>query len=151
MSLCNLLKTGLIAASTMFTLAAAPLTIGAPTGPRIGKSGLVQQELLLTVGGAPCEGSVDLQISMFDDPFAGNQIGETVVLKDVRAHAGRADVSINFGQNCFDGYRRYLDIGVITPASGPKFLRMPTRQEVFQVLLLLKVFLNYFLIVISAD
>jgi hypothetical protein len=125
-------KTGLgrrmsvVAAAVLAMTAAAA---AAPPDARVGRTGQVQQDLILSWGSRPCNGTVGVRVAMFDAPFGGEQIGKAIEISSVEAKDGLASVQMDLGPNCYDGRRRYLEIGVRSGAV-PGYLTMPTRQEI---------------------
>ncbi|GEM_PF-1359621 len=115
--------------ATALTLLLSTGVVAAPTGPRVGRSGLVQQELILNWGGQPWRGKVDVQVTMFDAPASGAQVGRTIEVFGIDPKDGYAEVPMNFGPNCFDGHRRYLEVGVRS-VNTPNYVKAPFRQEV---------------------
>jgi hypothetical protein len=85
----------------------------------------------LTDASASAVGTYDLQFRLFDAASGGTQIGGTLV----KTVSGLADgifaVQLDFGAcpACFDGNKRYLDIGVRL-AGGGAFTLLPSRQEI---------------------
>lgn len=97
------------AVCAMGVSALAPLALGAE-GPTILSGGEFHQDLYLEVGGRPCNGTVDVQVRMFDAEVGGNQLGPMVTLSKVKAVNGFARVQMAFGPTKFDGRHRWLEV-----------------------------------------
>jgi hypothetical protein len=96
----------------------------------IQRYGTFNQQLVIEIGGQPCEGTMDLQVRMFDEAVGGNQLGETLVLKKVQIVKGRADVKLAFGPHLFDGKPRYLEVAIASPGVFRSYFSMGERQPV---------------------
>lgn len=96
----------------------------------IGRTGTVNETLLLAQGNQPINATADIRLTLFDAPFGGLQIGNAVELPGVAITNGEADVQVNFGPNCFDGHRRFIQVEYRLMGQGRNYLGMPTRQEV---------------------
>jgi hypothetical protein len=81
----------------------------------------------LTDGGAPANGTYDLQFKLYDALSGGNQVGSTVTLGDVTVTAGLFTVQLDFG-NVFDGTALYLQIGVRPGTSTGAYTTLTPRQ-----------------------
>ena len=66
----------------------------------------------LTEDDNPADGLHDFKFSLFDDSVAGRQIGTDLYLLDVDVANGYFTVELDFGPNTFNGYARWLQIGV---------------------------------------
>lgn len=111
-------------------LAVSPAGLAATAGTSpVGNMGMVNQDLLVAPGGRPMTGVVDVQVTMYDRAFGGEQVGRSLELKGLQALDGVANAQMNFGKDCFDGKRRYLEVRVRDPFLS-FYLPMPQRQEV---------------------
>ena len=111
-------------------LAVSPASVAAANGNSpVGNMGMVNQDLLVAPGGRPVTGTVDVQVTMYDRAFGGRQVGKSLELKGLQAVDGVANAQMNFGKDCFDGKRRYLEVRVRDPFLS-FYLPMPQRQEV---------------------
>lgn len=107
-----------------------PSTAHASTEKFIGRFGTFHQQLILELGGRPCNGKCDLQVRMFDEAFGGNQIGQTQELVGVDVNNGVADTALTFGPHLFDGKPRFLDIAVSPNNAFKFFFPIGVRQQV---------------------
>ena len=112
------------------TLLGAPAARAASSEKFIGRYGTFHQQLIMELGGQPCNGVYDLQVRMFDDAFGGVQLGETCELKNVKVANGIANVGLAFGPHLFDGKPRYLDIAISAPNAFKVYFPMGARQQV---------------------
>ncbi len=83
----------------------------------------------LTDGNQPANGVYDFVFSLYDAadgqvPIAGGGIG----IEDVTVHDGLFTVSLNFGDNVFNGESRWIEIGVRPGTETGDFTLMQTRQ-----------------------
>lgn len=83
----------------------------------------------LTDGNQPANGVYDFVFSLYDAadgqvPIAGGGIG----VEDVTVHDGLFSVSLNFGENVFNGESRWIEIGVRPGSETGDFSLMQTRQ-----------------------
>ena len=81
----------------------------------------------LTDGGAPANGSYDLQFSVFDALTNGTQHGVTLTNPAVAVSNGLFTVALDFGPGIFTGPDRWLQIGVRTNGNGA-FTTLSPRQ-----------------------
>lgn len=65
----------------------------------------------LLTGGAPANGTYDLQFRMYNDAAAGVQVGPVVCADNITVAGGLFTVSLDFGSQ-FDGSARWLEIRV---------------------------------------
>ena len=79
-------------------------------------------------GNAAVNGTADLQVSLWDAPGAGTQIGATQALNNVAVTAGLFTVTLDFGAG-FDGNARWLQIAVRVPAGSGSFTTLTPRQD----------------------
>ncbi len=82
----------------------------------------------LTDGGAPANGTYDLEFSLYDALSGGAQVGSTVTQDDVTVTNGLFTVQLDFG-NVFDGTALYLEIGVRPGASVGTYTAIVPRQQ----------------------
>jgi hypothetical protein len=66
----------------------------------------------LTDGGAPANGSYDLQFGLWDADAGGSQIGATQIASGVQVVDGKFTVELDFGASAFDNSGRWLEITV---------------------------------------
>src|SRR5437660_65424 len=83
----------------------------------------------LTDGGAPANGSYDVQFAVFESLSGGTQIGSTQTLNTVAVSNGVFTVSLDFGTNSFSGANRFLEISARPSGAGSLTLLTP-RQPV---------------------
>jgi len=93
----------------------------APLGTAITYQGL------LTDGGAPVNGTVDLRVGLFADPTGGSPL-ETSTVDDVAVSEGRVTAVIDFGDE-WEGNARWLEIEVRDGASTGAYAVLAERQE----------------------
>jgi hypothetical protein len=87
----------------------------------------------LTDGGAPANGSYDLELKLWTAASGGSQVGSTVTLGSVSVASGLFTVAVDFGTGMFTGSRRWLAIGVAPGGSGGPFTTLAPRQELTPV------------------
>ncbi len=109
---------------------ALPALAGPSAAVQIARAGSVNQTLIVAQGNQPISATADLRVTLFDAPFGGLQVGNAVEFQNVPVKNGQADVQVNFGPNCFDGRRRYIQVEYRVIGQGRNFIAMPTRQEV---------------------
>lgn len=90
-------------------------------------SGFTYQGKLID-GGAPANGSYDVQFSLFDAASGTGQVGSTLTLNSVQVAAGIFTVELDFGSAAFSGADRFLEIGV-RPAAQGGFTILSPRQK----------------------
>src|SRR2546423_3011727 len=78
--------------------------------------------------GSPANGDYDLKFSLFDDPSAGNQVGDSLTNSPTSVSNGLFTVTLDFGAGWFTGDPRWLEIGVTTNGSGGDFTALTPRQ-----------------------
>ena len=71
-------------------------------------------------GGAPLNGSYDMQFKLFGASAGSNQIGSTVNLSGVAVSNGLFTVKLDFGTEAFDGSARWLEVSVGSEVMGPR-------------------------------
>jgi hypothetical protein len=81
----------------------------------------------LSDGGAPANGTYDLQFILYDDLSDGLQVGSTVTLNDVSVTNGLFTVQLDFG-DVFDGTALYLEISVRPGDSVEAYTTLVPRQ-----------------------
>lgn len=79
---------------------------GSASGATITYQGQLQNN------GVPHDGTVNLDIRLFNDPDAGQQIGATQEFLGHQVVAGLFRVVLDFGPSAFDGGERWLEIRV---------------------------------------
>ena len=62
--------------------------------------------------GDPAEGLYEFSFRLMDEPEEGKQAGQIIILKDVMLTGGYFMVSLDFGQDVFDGTSLWLEIAV---------------------------------------
>lgn len=85
----------------------------------------------LTTGGNPANGNHRFEVSLFDAPTLGVQIGTTVILDPVAVTNGTFVLNLDFG-NQFDGADRFIEIKV-KPSVGGNLTTLSPRQRIFTV------------------
>ncbi len=83
----------------------------------------------LVLDGAPVNGAVDFDFSLWDAEFDGAQIGVNDVRLAVTLNEGRFSVNVDVGDGVFDGGQRWLEIAVRPMGSGD-FTVLAPRQSV---------------------
>ncbi len=80
-------------------------------------------------------GLYDFQFKLFDDPnvVIGQQIGSDVNQPDVDVIDGHFTVELDFESGVFDGYARWLQIGVRPSDTADPFTTLSPRQEITPV------------------
>ncbi len=94
------------------------------------QTGIFTYQGKLTDGGAPANGSFDLEFKLFDNGAGGVQQGAAVTLEDVAVANGVFTVQLDFGAGAFSGAARFLEIGVRPGASTGAFTLLTPRQPV---------------------
>lgn len=128
----RLLFTGLLVLVLLVALGGVSLAQGpSPQGEQsiaanVGTSFTYQGRL--TDGGAPANGSYDLQFRLFDDATAGSQVGPTLVGQDLTVTDGLFTVRLDFG-NVFDGTQLWLEVAVRPGSSTDAFTTLTPRQR----------------------
>lgn len=84
----------------------------------------------LTDGGQPASGTYDFEFSLYDDPSAGGQVGEAVVVHDKQVTDGLFTARIDFGGRAFDGSPRWLQVRVRPGNSKGPYTTLIPRQPV---------------------
>jgi hypothetical protein len=79
---------------------------------------------------SPAEGQFDFQFKLFDAPSAGTQIGTTITLPNQSVSSGLFTVNLDFGENAFTGFERWLEINVrpFSIDSEPYSILLPRQQ-----------------------
>ena len=79
---------------------------------------------------APAEGQFDFQFKLFDAPSAGTQIDTTITLPNQSVSSGLFTVDLDFGENAFTGFERWLEINVrpFSIDSEPYSILLPRQQ-----------------------
>lgn len=77
----------------------------------------------------PANGSFDLQVKLYDDATAGNQVGPTVSVNTLNLANGLFVTSLDFGSGVFNGTAYWLDIAARPSGNGP-FTALSPRQPV---------------------
>jgi len=72
----------------------------------------------------------DFQFKLYDTNVGGGQVGSDVNVADVDVIDGYFTVELDFGSSVFDGYARWLEIGVRPGASISSFTTLSPRQEI---------------------
>ena len=91
---------------------------------------------MLKVGGAPYNGTADVQVRLYDSATAGTQVGGAPLLfNNVIINGGTFTVGLDWGASVFDtGGERWLQIEVRTPAgSAGTFTTLSPRQRLTPV------------------
>lgn len=83
---------------------------------------------VLTDGGSPVSGDVDLRFSLWDASSGGGQIGSSIVVGDVAVSDGRVTVPLDFG-DVFDIYELWLAVEVRDGGSTGAYTLLTPRQE----------------------
>lgn len=79
--------------------------------------------------GVIVNGTVDLQLSIFDQPTLGNQIGATQTVLSVAVARGVFEVDVPFSALAFAGDKRHLEIAVRSPAGVGGYTTLNPRIE----------------------
>ncbi len=103
----------------VMTLVAIPM-VAAPLGTSMTYQGV------LTDGGSPLTGVVDLRFRLYDAATGGTELG-VVVVEDIALTGGRVSTELDFGDH-FDGDARWLQIEVRDGASPGAYDPLPDRQ-----------------------
>lgn len=98
---------------------------------QIGSSFTYQGEL--QDGGAPANGTYDLQFELFDAASVGTMVGGPLISEDVIVNDGVFTVELDFGPFPFVGDLVWLEIGVRDGASSGGFTGLLPRQKITPV------------------
>lgn len=99
----------------------------APAGAAAALGSAFTYQGQLKATGGPLNGLCAFQFGLYDDPLAGNQIGQTLTRPDVPLNQGLFTVSLDFGAGAFPGAARWLQIAVKC-ASDSGFVGLSPRQ-----------------------
>ena len=80
-------------------------------------------------GGAPAQGTYDLEFTLYDAASGGSPVLPAAVVEDVAVELGLFTVPLDFGAGAFRGDARWLAIGVRPGASTGAFAALSGRQE----------------------
>lgn len=98
------------------------LLAGVPLGSEFAYQGQLNQDDL------PVNGTVDFQMTLWDDEIAGTMIGTAVSVDAVPVDNGLFSVELDFGADAFNGESRWLEIEVRNPAGAGPFTTLAPRQ-----------------------
>ena len=84
----------------------------------------------LKSGGNPYSGLADVRLTLWDNAFAGNQIGEDSEFNSVVVEDGLFAVEPDFGPGSFNGTKRWIEVEVRAPSGSGGFLTLEPRQAV---------------------
>lgn len=79
--------------------------------------------------GVVVDGVVDLQLSIFDQPTLGNQVGTTQTALAVQVSRGVFEVDVPFAALSFEGNKRHLEVAVRSPAGVGVYTTLNPRIE----------------------
>jgi hypothetical protein len=79
--------------------------------------------------GVVVDGVVDLQLSIFDQPTFGNQVGTTQTVLGVVVSRGVFEVDVPFSALSFAGAKRHLQVAVRSPAGAGVYTTLNPRIE----------------------
>ncbi|HEY3244913.1 MAG TPA: hypothetical protein VGM03_16350 [Phycisphaerae bacterium] len=91
---------------------AAVLTALALSSPAYAQPSAFTYQGRLRQNGAPFNGTVTLDCSLWNDAINGGQVGTTITLSGVSISEGLFTVQLDFGPQAFDGNQRWLQISV---------------------------------------
>jgi hypothetical protein len=83
----------------------------------------------LKSGGSPYDGKCDLRFKLYNASTGGSQIGSTQTKTNKTVTDGRFTVSLNFGNDAFQGPNRWLLIAVRCPAGSGSYTTLTPRQK----------------------
>jgi len=81
-------------------------------------------------GGAPINGTADLQFSLFPTLTGGTQVGSTQSANNVSVNGGLLTAQVDFGAAAFNGDQRFLQIAMRSPAGSGAFTTLTPRQPI---------------------
>lgn len=84
-------------------------------------------------GGAPANGSYDVQFKLFNAASAGSQVGGTLTNQDVVVSNGLFVATVDFGSGVFTGMNLWLELAVRPGASTGSFTPLNPRQPLLPV------------------
>lgn len=84
----------------------------------------------LTEAGQPATGLYDLQVCLFDDPSAGNELACSPDLDDVPVEDGAFTVALDFGAAVFVGDARWIELRIRAGADTGGYTVLLPRQPV---------------------
>jgi hypothetical protein len=120
-------RRSLVSLSVLAGLALSPAALAQTT---LAQTGLFHQQLIILEGNDPITGMVDVEVTLFDAPTGGNQIGSPQIISGVRVIDGVAFTQLAFGPGRFDGKRRWMEVN-FKPSGVGSFRSVGNmRQEV---------------------
>ena len=78
----------------------------------------------------PVTGLGDLEFRLFNDGSSGAQIGTTQLHANVSIVNGLFTAELDFGAGAFNGYTRWLEVAVRSPAGSGEFITLSPRQSI---------------------
>lgn len=84
----------------------------------------------LSSGGEPYTGTCDLRFTLFDAPSGGNPICSPKTAGGVGVTNGLFTVLLDFGEYCFDGSMRWMQIAVRCPSGSGSYTTLSPRKQV---------------------
>ncbi len=84
----------------------------------------------LKSGGDPYSGLADIRLTLWNDAFAGVQVGRAADFESVTVEDGLFAVEPDFGPEAFNGARRWIEVAVRAPAGSGGYLTLDPRQAV---------------------
>ena len=81
----------------------------------------------LTEGSSPADGIYDFKFSLYDAATGGSQLGSEISRDDIDVENGCFTVELDYGDSCFDGDARWLEISVREGLEN--FATLTPRQE----------------------
>ena len=90
---------------------------------------------VLNTAGSPFSGNADIRFRLYDDAFAGAQVGSALFLANTAVSNGRLSTNLDFGSGTFAGSARWLEVAVRTPpwngsGSEPAYTVLGPRQAI---------------------
>ncbi|MFG0307531.1 MAG: hypothetical protein ACF8Q5_15120 [Phycisphaerales bacterium JB040] len=80
--------------------------------------------------GSPYTGTADFEFRLWDSASGGNQVGPTVLVRNVDVVEGLFTVELNFSVGAFNGDQRWLEPGVRTPGLSTGAYTTLGRQKI---------------------
>ncbi|UCG16712.1 MAG: hypothetical protein JSV19_01485 [Phycisphaerales bacterium] len=112
-------------AVSVLAVAAVPIVLSAqtPVGTAFTYQGQLKDE------GRPVNDTCDFEFELYDAASGGSQVGSAVSTNGVDVVNGLFAASVDFGEDCFIGEARWLEVSVQCPGDGD-FTTLDPRQPV---------------------
>ncbi len=120
----SLMRSMVVVMSVLLTGAIGRVQAQVPLGTEFSFQGRIDQ------AGAPLNGTADFQFRLFGAATGGTQIGPLQTANNVAVSDGLFAATLDFGDNAFNGDKRWLQVSVRSPAGAGSFTTLSPRQPV---------------------